>query len=554
MVMKIVKTLIVSIGIGLSCIPSQAQYIPGAIEYADLAHLFSNYQFMGTARLQGTGGAQVSLGGDLSLALSNPAGLGFYNRSEISFSPTYAMKSGNAAYLGTQTNSSLNNFYLGNFGAVFNKNRDDFVPGAWRGGSFAISYTRLNDFNNQLLYRGDNRQNDILDFYVTDANLQDVDPNDLQGFTRGAYNLYLLSEYADIYADGENRLFYDRTFFAEFPDSNNPTTQQEVIDTKGGQNQWTFAYGGNFSDKIYVGASLGIMTLNYEVTKLYTETYPSLQQDIMRSSSVYESLLVEGTGINGAFGIIGRPINKVTLGLSVVTPTSINLSERYINQMEAQYNNFNMGNFDQYFDANYDIILNSRPQDVEEVGFFESSNPPVLDDEFTGDIEPSLLEYKVTTPVRVNAGATYFFNKNGFITADIEWVDYSKSGLRGEGTSLAAQDEDISRIYEAVINYRVGAEWRLKKFRLRAGAAYLPDPYADSASESRDRLNITGGLGYRSSAFYADLAFVHTSTSSEYAPYIFDPAVEGSAEYLNTNYATLDQSRVNMTLTLGLFF
>jgi hypothetical protein len=552
--MKTWITLLLSAGMVLSNFLSQAQFINGAIEYPELAHLFSNYQYRGSARLMGAGGAQISLGGDISVALSNPAGLGFYNRSEITITPAFAMKGTDAGYLGTNTDNAFNKFHIGNLGAVFNKSRDDFQPGAWRGGSFAISYSRVNDFSNQVVYQGENTLNDILDFYVTDANVQDVDPDDLRGFTRGAYDLYLMSEFVDIFSNGDNRLFYDRTFFAEIPDENFPTVQREVIDTEGTQNQWTFAYGGNFSDKIYVGASLGIMSLRYDVSKSYEELYPALNEDVVLRMSTLEDLQVTGTGVNGTFGIIARPIDILTVGFSVITPTLFNVSEQFLSQMEAQYQTFDMADYGDYFDANYEIILNSRPADVEEVGFLDDPNPPTLDDEFTGDIEPSVFEYKITTPVRLNAGATIFINKNGFISADIEWVDYSKSKLDADGSALEEYNAITKDLYKSVLNYRIGAEWRYKKFRLRGGFAYLPDPYRQSNESSRNRMNLTGGLGFRSGKFYTDLAVISSTTKSDYAPYIFDPAVEGSAEYLQTNYAKLDQHNLNMLLTLGLFF
>jgi hypothetical protein len=57
--------------------------------YSELGGLFSRTRPGGTARIQGMGGAQISLGGDMSSAWSNPAGLGMFNRSEFSISPQF---------------------------------------------------------------------------------------------------------------------------------------------------------------------------------------------------------------------------------------------------------------------------------------------------------------------------------------------------------------------------------------------------------------------------------------------------------------------------------
>ncbi|HSI91080.1 MAG TPA: hypothetical protein VK927_08185, partial [Adhaeribacter sp.] len=48
---------------------------------------YSNLSFGGTARIQGIGGAQTALGADASSMNGNPAGLGFYRKSEFTFSP-----------------------------------------------------------------------------------------------------------------------------------------------------------------------------------------------------------------------------------------------------------------------------------------------------------------------------------------------------------------------------------------------------------------------------------------------------------------------------------
>ena len=70
--MRFVYSLIVSAGFLLTNYISLAQFVPGALGYHEQALLFSNYNYNGSARIQGLGNTQISLGGDLSSALSNP--------------------------------------------------------------------------------------------------------------------------------------------------------------------------------------------------------------------------------------------------------------------------------------------------------------------------------------------------------------------------------------------------------------------------------------------------------------------------------------------------
>ena len=52
-----------------------------AQSYVEEALLISRIRSGGTARIQAMGGVQNALGGDISSAFYNPAGLGMYNRS-----------------------------------------------------------------------------------------------------------------------------------------------------------------------------------------------------------------------------------------------------------------------------------------------------------------------------------------------------------------------------------------------------------------------------------------------------------------------------------------
>ena len=53
----------------------------------------------GTARSRALGGAVTAMGGDLSAAYVNPAGLGLYRTSEVLFSPSFNFNSTKTDYL-----------------------------------------------------------------------------------------------------------------------------------------------------------------------------------------------------------------------------------------------------------------------------------------------------------------------------------------------------------------------------------------------------------------------------------------------------------------------
>ena len=74
------------------------------------ALLFSQTTYGGSARVQGLGNAFTSLGGDISSISMNPAGLGFYNRSEISFTPAINFQNMTSNYLKYETTDGKTNF------------------------------------------------------------------------------------------------------------------------------------------------------------------------------------------------------------------------------------------------------------------------------------------------------------------------------------------------------------------------------------------------------------------------------------------------------------
>ena len=542
--MKNFFALLLSVGIILTSSFSFSQYIPGALSYHEQALMFSSYNYTGSARIQGLGNTQISLGGDISSAMSNPAGLGFYNRSELSLTPSYNNYSANNTYLSNQTSSSLGNLNLQSLGAVFNNTKKDIVPGKWRGGSFVISFSKINNFNSEINYSGSNTNSDIIDYYAEDANIQNVDPGELNGITYGAYRTYQMSEFLDAYINGNDTTlvpFYERTFFSEYPTNDYPTNQSETIITSGSQNQWNFSYGANYGDFLYFGATLGVQSLRYNIKKEYTEIYPGLTGDIFLNSMLTENLETKGSGVNGTFGVIVRPIDQITIGFSLITPTYLSLNENYYSYTEGNYNNFSMTDYGDYFDANYDLIATNPNADY--TTFYEYSE--TINNQFYEEV--SEFNYNLTTPMHINAGATFFLNKNGFITTDIEYVDFSNMNLKGKQGSLESDNTSIKDLYQSVVNFRVGAEWRIKSLRLRGGYNYQPSPYQSDDIDNKIQ-TVSGGIGIRSTKYFVDLAASYKTYTSSYAPYILENP------NFQTNYVSIENKNLNISMSVGLFF
>ncbi len=174
-----------------------------AQDFIDNALLFSRTRPSGSARIQALGGTQVSLGGDYSSALSNPSGLGMYNRSEFTFSPGVTTSNFSSDYLGENTDASKSMFNIPGLSLVYH--HETGKEKGFLGGSFGISMTRTNDLNRKFNYSGTNSENSMVDYFIDDA--YGIDPesmlwheNETPGanfttLTALAYNNYLIRRF-----------------------------------------------------------------------------------------------------------------------------------------------------------------------------------------------------------------------------------------------------------------------------------------------------------------------------------------------------------------------
>src|SRR5688500_7452417 len=101
--------------------------------YVESALTISRTKPYGSARIQGLGGAQIALGGDYSSSASNPAGLGMFNRSEVTLSTGLSFYTTNSIYKGTATDESTSRLNIPGISLVYhipNERSTDFVSGA----------------------------------------------------------------------------------------------------------------------------------------------------------------------------------------------------------------------------------------------------------------------------------------------------------------------------------------------------------------------------------------------------------------------------------------
>lgn len=495
---------------------------------------------VGSARIQAMGGAGFSLGGDVSSAAINPAGLGFYNRSEIVFTPTFNGLSTDATYGDQSRSLTDNNIGITNFGFVYSKAKDNVTPTDWRGGAFAVSYNRIDRSGFDFTFEPTSNQFSLLDEFAQQANGtpfgqldQRIDNEDYIGYAEAAYRNFLINPDA-------SELNYVPSIPADVI-----ADQDGVVVEDSRLSQWNFSYGGNFKDKFYIGAGLGIKSFelersnNFNEFYIYTDDYidfinegnyyfpvdggPSV--DFVNSNRLAESQQISAIGINGTLGAIYRPIEEITIGLSYQTPTAFSVSEDYGYTLASEVNGV----------------------------VFDENEPPINVEGQDGVIEsrPLSLEYSLSTPSRVGLGVSYFIQKYGFLTADVEYVNYEKHRYRSNSLP-ASLTEGLNQVaindFRSVINYRVGGEFRYQKFRARAGYAMQKSPLQIPGDRlNRDQVSLSGGIGLRLPNFFADLAVVRTQYNDNYRPYTY-------ASFFPLDQSQRDNQVLNVMLTLGFNF
>jgi len=460
------------------------QIDPDALGYFNDALRFSQTSLSGTARFQALGGAQTALGADMSSFTGNPAGLGMYRKSAIDFSPAFTIGLTNTDFQGEETRDTKFNANVSNIGMVVTLKKPKHQSGFWKGGVVGLSLTRTADYHNKIAYTGVNTQNSLTDFYVErsdgiPSSELDAEEGGIVSTPALAYFTYLVNPFID---DPENRYFST---------VNGATVrQEEVITTSGSQNQFTFAFAGNFADRFYFGATLGLVTTNYRIEKTYKERIIDEGDSILQNFTLEDKLQVNGTGINASFGVLWRILGFWRMGASITSPTYLAQQESFNTKIEAFFNNYDIGN---------GYILS-----------YESE-----------EMLPGEYNYALLTPFKAAIGTSIFIGKWGFVTVDAEYIDYSLMNLSGDESFVFNGDNrTISQIYKPVWNMRAGVEVRLNQWHLRGGYALYPDPFRDEVDNfDRTVQHITGGFGFGRESYYIDFALRNTTFRSLYTPY-----------------------------------
>ncbi len=429
---------------------------------ADVQRYSTNY-FMGTARFNAMGGAFGALGGDMSASHLNPASLGVFRFSEITFTPSVEV-----AGITTRLNESAQNevkdkIVINNFGFLLaNETRNP----KWKSVNFGISFNRLNSFNDYLSSTTDVPFNQTLaSDFVLDA--QGLSLNDLSNFGTGiAYDTFVIDY------DSLNTEYYS------FYESEDAIQQMHTAERDGRLTETSLVLGANYDDILYIGGSVNFQSVFYTSEIRISETQVSPGTSNLETYTMRENLQTEGLGVNAKIGAIVKAGKMFRFGASVHTPTTLALEDVFSSTISSRVRN-----------SNGTESFSSTGE-----GFFE---------------------YRVRTPWRFMLSGAAVIGSKGIISAQYEYSNMNGAELLGanrSGSNLDFSNANsmIAEFYSTAQSFRFGGEFRAtKNFFIRGGFAMFENPVPANESFIADlnRYQYSGGLGYRQSSWSLDLSY-----------------------------------------------
>lgn len=500
--------------------------------FDDIGRYGGNQGSVGTARNQAIGGANTALGGDMSSMYNNPAGLGLMRKSEFSFSPGFTVANSNTTYRNGGFSGSKGRLNVPQMGIVFANIKDPIEGGKFRGINIGIGMNRTNEYNNTYNFGG-YASRDIVQtpVIINGDTARDADGFNIFNFTyeKVGYIDYIrglveANGFGASNAVGTGNASFDellvrQAFNGYLLDTNSrgeiksflplsDMIQTGTITTRGRQNSVDFAFGGNYDDKLFFGGGASISTGRFESVSTLTESWTNVQpiygqEDAINKRYANSSYTIKqtneyrSTGINLKAGAIYRLNDIVRIGATYQSPTWSNVTHQYTNSLTNNWNNAPYGS-----GTLNDIIVTN------------------LDEESI----PSYV-YRLKTPGKVSAGISFFFKKNGFISLDADYVDYTTGNVSDKrNSSLSGQNSKIANVYQEAYNIRIGGEYRYGKVRFRGGYSYQDSPYKKDFVENQASVynsysnagitSISGGLGYREEDWYLDLTVVNRQYSN----------------------------------------
>jgi len=434
--------------------------------------IYDNISSLGTARYNAMAGSMGALGGDASVLNTNPAGLGVFITDDVSASLAINSNKSTASLAGKSTSQNISKANLGNASGVLSFQSNE--QNAWKFVNVGINYVTQN----------------VSDKLQSPGNANITSPIQT---TPIDYNIF----------------------------------EGHLYETIGHRSKLNLGIGGNYDNKIYIGAAVNFSSVNIEQ---YDEVkVSSLNTGKAKYFSRQNTPYIEDAdGFSLSLGVIGKLSNAVRLGASIESPTWYSIDREY----------------------NFYAINGS--------GLFQNSYTE---------------SRSFRTPTKLTLSGAFIPNKHFAFNVDYR-VDLGKPNFGG-----GAADVQLNNFYESAYKaqheVRIGGEYRIKSFRIRGGYAFTTSPFKDHTEKMFDnnanvvngKLSnyivgktqvISGGIGYDFKLFYIDASYQHRThehSNPFFAGSYFNRDWDGSPGNNSTSTTSIVSNAKNqkghLILTLG---
>lgn len=489
---------------------------------------YTDRDILGTARYMSMAGSMGALGGDPSSIFDNPAALGIYRSSELSFTL-------NATPSVTRSYSDINRVDNKFF---FNFNQFSYVLSIPSGkdegyvsSNFSFSYNRLKDFHRKVSV-GSNAKNSSLAGYMAD-------------FTEGFFPSAISSD--NEYVPYLSVLGYEGYLMdPNGPDSSsylpydNKVSKSAYFAVESGRvEEYNISYAANVGHFLYLGMGLGIQNLYYKLVSDNGELY-----DNGANMVLHNVFTTSGVGYTIRLGVIARPASFLRLGFSFQSPIWYSMNDNMQGDISA--------------------IGTSTRGDV-------SYNTP-----------QGYSKYNLNMPLKLQASVALILGKSGLINFDYVYSDNSTAKLKDNSDdsylfsepSFAFENSEIKNFGLKNHLFKVGAEYRIQsKYSFRAGFAYQTPGVKDNTprnllnntirTDTESFIDLTSlygsvGFGYRYNGFGIDLTYAYSETNQCFNLFQNNATLMTNGYYgVETNsssFAKLKTIRHNAVVTISFKF
>ncbi|MGG5210313.1 OmpP1/FadL family transporter [Chryseobacterium sp. MIQD13] len=298
----------------------------------------------------------------------------------------------------------------------------------------------------------------------------------------------------------------------------------------GNLSKTSFGVGANYNHNLYIGAGLNFF--NASIDQYDSAAFQSLDNGSIEYFNRQNTPYFErSSGFSASVGVIGKLSPNFRIGGAIETPTFW--------RIQKDYNFYN------------------DPDNGDGVGYEDRD---------------------LTTPLKATISAAFVASKNFSLN-----VDYTLGLTRPKYKVVTGAESELNSFfkdnYKNVSEVRIGAEYRVKQFRLRGGYSYISNPFdaltvsqvnPDASTSDRsysdmmlnNRNLASFGLGYDFKSFYIDASYQYV-TSKYSNPFLrgietgnpsTDTAYYSDTTIMSSDYFAVSEvknNRNNFFITFG---